>query len=544
MHASPGSAALSGTATSPEDDDVRLAVRGLSKTFGRNRALRDVTLDVVPGEVHGLIGQNGCGKSTLAKILTGFHAPDPGGVVRVDGVPVRLPVRPLEARSRGVTVVHQNLGLVDEHTALENLRVGRVRPGRLSRRIRWQAEREAVLPILERLGRQVPLDVPVGRLSEEDRATVAIARAVQDVEDGGGLVVFDESTRSLSRPTMEHFYELVDEIVATGTSVLLISHGLEEVLQVADRVTVLRDGVVVASGVGTAGMSETALAGLVLGRDVGAAARPVSERATAPRVTVSGLTGAFVRDVDLAIADGEVLGVTGLPDGGYGEIPYLVSGARTASSGRLTWHLADGGTGGTDVEVDLASLDVRDAVAQGIVLVPEGREHAGLAMTMSVCDNIALPQVGAGRARGLPIDPGLAKDTVATWLGELDVRPRAPHLPVSKLSGGNQQKVLLAKWLATRPRLLVLHEPTQAVDVGARRAIIAAVRAAAAQGCAVLVAGADENELCLLCDRVLVVRDGRIADELAGGFTPDDIVHRTFASTRRRELRPSRAGRP
>lgn len=517
--------------------DSRLRVAGVSKTFGRNRALCGVSLSVRPGEVHGLIGQNGCGKSTLAKVLTGYHAPDSGGRIDVDGTPLRLPVRLREARQLGVAVVHQNLGLVNDQTGLQNLRVGRTRPGRISRRINWRSERADVAPVLARLGRHVRLDIAVRHLSEEDRATLAIARALQDADEGRGLIIFDESTRSLSRQTMEHFYELVDDIVATGTSVLLISHGLEEVIQAADRVTVLRDGEVVEAGVETAGLDEPALARMVLGRRLigpTAGARSVDAGPRADLVTVTGLTGALVEGVELSIRSGEVLGVTGLPDGGYGELPYLLAGAAKARAGTLTWH-------GRTKPIQLTSLSVGSAMAEGIVLVPEGREQAGLASGMSVAENIALPQLG-GRARaGLPVDRGLTKTMVATWVNRLDVRPQAPQLPVGKLSGGNQQKVLLAKWLATSPRLLLLHEPTQAVDVGARQTIIAAIRAAAASGCAVLVAGSDENELALLCDRVLILRDGHVTDELTGHLEPDEIVHRTFATGARKALRPSRS---
>ena len=523
-----------------EDNAVvlpRLSVMNVSKNFGRNHALRQVSLHVRPGEVHGLIGQNGCGKSTLAKVLTGYHAPSAGARIEVDGTPLRLPVRLQEARARGVAVVHQNLGLVDDQTGLENMRVGRTRPGQFSRRIDWRRERDQVEPVLVRLGRQVPLDVAVRHLSDEDRATLAIARAVQDAKDGGGLIIFDESTRSLSRRTMEHFYELVDDIVASGTSVLLISHGLEEVLQAADRVTVMRDGEVVEAGVETTGLDEAALARMVLGRSLhsSTAARSGGDvgQQTA-LVAVSGLTGDLVRGVDLTINAGEVLGVTGLPDGGYGELPYLLAGASRARAGTLIWQ--DGAS-----PVDLPSLSVESAIAQGIVLLPEGRERAGLALEMSVAENIALPQIRGGARAGLPIDRTLTRNSVALWIDRLEVRPAAPQMLAGKLSGGNQQKVMLAKWLATGPRLLLLHEPTQAVDVGARQTLIAAIHAAADAGCAVLVAGADENELALLCDRILILGEGHITDELTGLLDPDDIVHRTFATSARKALRPSRA---
>ena len=521
------------------DHDVpRLQVTGISKSFRRNRALINVSLEVRPGEVHGLIGQNGCGKSTLAKVLTGFHAPD-AGRVDVDGSPLRLPVRLREARARGMAVVHQNLGLVADQTGLENLRVGRTQPGLVTRRIDWERERRAVQPALARLGRQVPLDIAVRLLSEEDRATLAIARAVQDTDEGSGLIIFDESTRSLGRATMEHFYALVDDIVATGTSVLLISHGLEEVIQVADRVTVLRDGQVVEAGVDTRDLDETALARMVLGRQSGHRTMTPWRGATAAQnassIDVAGLTGELVHGVDLSIRTGEVLGLTGLPDGGYGEVPYLLAGASKAHGGTLTWQSGQ--------HIAIAALTVRSAMSHGIALVPEGREQAGLALELSVSDNIVLPHLAMQSRSGLPVDRALSKTTVTSWLKLLDVRPPNATATTGKLSGGNQQKVLLAKWLATKPQLLLLHEPTQAVDVGARDTLIKAIRSTAADGCAVLVAGSDENELALLCDRVLIVRGGRVTDELIAPLDPDDIVHLIFAADSRRSLRPSRETR-
>lgn len=516
---------------------TRLSVDDVSKTFGRYRALRDVHLDVLPGEVHGLIGQNGSGKSTLAKILTGYHPADPGGRVLVDGEPLRLPVRPLEARRRGLAVVHQSLGLVADLTVVENLRVGRFRANRVSRAIRWREEREDAAAVLERLGRPVPLDVPVGALTEEERATVAIARALQDADAGRGIIIFDESTRSLTRKSLEHFYELVDGVVATGTSVLLITHHLEEVLQATDRVTVLRDGVVVERGVPTAELTERDLVRAVMGRPVEA----LTARGTtgtpgrgAGTVVVRGVTGAVATGVDLDVAPGEIVGVTGLAASGHDELPYLLTGARRARAGTLR-------VGSTTL--DLTRTDSAGAMAAGVALVPERRTDEGLALDLTVADNISLAR-RRSRPAVLPLERGAEAAVVTEWVHALDVRPPDPSRTVGQLSGGNQQKVLLAKWLATRPTLLVLHEPTQAVDVGARRVITSAIRRAAEDGCAVLVSGTDETELALLCDRVVVFREGGAAEELCGDVTPDDIVHAVFAgSGPRRTLRaPRRVG--
>ncbi|MGC3992824.1 MAG: sugar ABC transporter ATP-binding protein [Propionicimonas sp.] len=509
----------------------RLDVGSLSMTFGSNRVLKDVSLQVRPGEIHGLIGQNGSGKSTLAKILTGLYTPDPGASVAVDGEPLPLPIRPVESRRRGVAVVHQTLGLVAESTVLENMRVGRLKGSRWLRKIDWKRERAEAEAVFERLGRAVPLDAAAGTLREEDRATVAIARALQDVHAGTGLIIFDESTRSLGRPSLEHFFGILDEIVATGTAVLMITHRLEEVVDAADRVTVLRDGAVVESGRPVAGMVEADLTAMMLGRNLGDLTDREEFRAPAGSepVRIEAVSGLRVRDASIEIQPGEVVGLTGLGGSGYDDLPYLISGASPATAGtvRLPGR-----------ELAVPRLTPSAAAAAGIALVPEGRDYSGLAMSMTVAENASFPQTSRSTRPLGPIDAGGERRLVGEWMERLDVQPRAPQAVVGTLSGGNQQKVLLAKWLATEPSLFVLHEPTQAVDVGARHTIVETVRQAAANGCAVLVAGSDENELSLLCDRVLIFAEGRIRQELkAGEIGPDEIVHAIYATGSRSKLR-------
>ena len=511
----------------------RLRAEGVSVVFGRNRVLHDVGFEVDAGEIHALIGQNGSGKSTLVKVLTGLYAPEPGARIEIDGVPLRLPVRLLEARASGVAVVHQSLGLVPEMTVLENMRVGRLRAGRFSRRIQWACERAAAAQMFDRLGRQVQLDVPVRRLSEEDRATVAIARALQDTPEGGGLIIFDESTRALNRRSLEHFYEMLDGVVRAGTSALLISHRLEEVADAADRVTVLRDGEVVEAGLPVAQRGESALAELMLGRVLGrlGTGGGHAKAHAIPAVELVGVVSSGLDGVDVRVAPGEIVGISGLTDSGYQDVPYVLAGVERAQAGTL----AVAGD-----PVDLGRLTPIAAIDAGIALVPGDRERAGLAMDLTVCENAALPRTSGYGARLAPIRRRAELAELETWLDRLELRPRNPHAVVGRLSGGNQQKVVLAKWLARGPKLLVLHEPTQAVDVGAREMIVTAVQNAAAAGCGVLVASGDENELSMLCDRVLVFRDGRVHQELAGSRRPDDIVAAIFSSTDRRPLRGSR----
>lgn len=510
---------------------ARLSVRNCSITFANNRVLRDVEIDVHAGEMHGLIGQNGSGKSTLAKILTGLYTPDEGTQVSVDGTPLRLPIRPKEARAAGVAVVHQSLGLLPHMSVLENMRIGRLRGRGIARRIHWPAERTAAAEVFERMGRGVPLDARVGDLREEERATVAIARSLQDATPGRGLIIFDESTRALGRRSLEHFFGIVDEIVDTGTAVLLITHRLEEIVDAADRVTVLRDGRAVEQGLEVAGLTESDLTGLMLGRgliDLGSKIQAAESADLGDSIVVRGLTGLGVKDVTLDVAAGEVVGITGLAGSGYDDVPYLVSGVTPAAAGVVE-------LGGRVLVVP--ELTPAKAVEAGIALVPEGRDNAGLVAEMSMTENIVFPQTARVRTSLAPFSRSGEERIVNDWIERLDIRPPNPRALVKNLSGGNAQKVLLAKWLSTGPQLFLLHEPTQAVDVGARHTIVAAIRADAARGRAILVAGSDENELALLCDRVLVFDEGRVRQELSGDFTADDIVAALYSSGAKTRLR-------
>ena len=505
----------------------RLEVAGLSKTFGSTRALRDVRIEIAPGELHGLVGQNGCGKSTLVKILTGVYTPDPGGSIVVDGRPLGLPVRPAHQREAGVSVVHQNLGLVDDRTVWENVRLGRYQAGRFTRRIDRKVERAESGRILEGLGYRLDVDTPVGSLSAQDRAAVAIARAVQDHRPGGGLVIFDESTRALGRSARARFFDMVRQLTAEGTSVLMISHQLDEVVEATDRITVLRDGAVVDAAVETKEVDEAALTRMMLGRHLVTHVRGASHVRTEAEAaaTVRGLAADLVSGFDLDVKSGEIVGLTGLVGSGFVEAAEAVAGARQARSGTLE---IDGRT----LALERRRASTEEFVAAGVAFVPERRLEEGLAGEMSVAENLTLPRV---RSRGsrLRIGSDWQSEETAAMIAKLDIRPPDPGKPVGKLSGGNQQKVLLGKWLVGAPKLLVLHEPTQAVDVGARHDILDTIRETAQGGCGVVLASIDPSDLAALCDRVLVFRDGRVAKELSGELEPDAIAHAVFSDETR-----------
>jgi ribose transport system ATP-binding protein len=499
----------------------RLEVRSLSKTFGTVQVLTDVELTVAAGEVHGLAGQNGSGKSTLIKILTGLYTPDSGADYRVDGAPMRLPVRWPEVHAAGVSVVHQDLGLLDQLTVAENICVGGFPTTGLISHIDRKGRDRLAARTLERLGAEIEPSALVGSLSAAERAEVAIARAMRDHAAGAGLIILDESTRALSGDDLVRMHAMLRRVTADGSAAIMVSHNLTELMAVTDRITILRDGLLAGAGMPTRDLSEADIARRMLGgqlEETRAGATGL-RRPTAPTITVSALTGRRVSDVGFDLAAGEILGITGLPGNGYEEIPYLLTGAQKATSGviRTTTHT-----------VDLSRAGVAGCLRAGFVLVPERRERDGLAFELSMRDNISLPGL---RHRGRPwfVSRTWQLSEAESAIDTLDIKPRTPLTLIKELSGGNQQKVLLAKWLTTGPKVLVLHEPTQAVDVGARRDILHALRRAADSGVAVVLVSSEAEDLAAACDRILIYSPVTGLCEPAS-MTPDALIGHIYAT--------------
>jgi ribose transport system ATP-binding protein len=510
----------------------RLDVRHVSKTFGRRTVLSDLNLTVLPGEIHGIVGQNGSGKSTFAKAVSGYHAPDPGAEIFVDGQPLSLPVSPGELRRHGVSIVHQHLGLIEDVSVAENVRIAVMQAGRWSRRIDWRHETAQATAALERLGYTRSMRTPVADLSLAERACVAIARAIQVQPHGGGLVIFDESTRALPAEALDEFYATVAGLVDSGTGVLMIGHRLGEMLEHCDRITVLRDGRVAAGGLETQGLSESDLATHMLGHGLQHLDLPASDRRRAGQpVTISGLHGAgLADDLDLRIEPGEIVGLTGLPDAGFEAVPYLICGAEPA---RGTLQLGDR-------QLDLARTSVAQLVREGVVLVPADRPGSGLGLEHSVLENVTLPWLSQ---RGRPWSTGgrWQREEAEHVIATLGVVPADPRQVVGRLSGGNAQKVLLGKWMIGDPKLLVLHEPTQGVDVKARVDLLGAVHRLAAAGTTVLVATTEPEDLVTICDRILFFRQGRVSDALAYPFGIDQIVNTIYSAEAKQAGRRPRA---
>jgi ribose transport system ATP-binding protein len=490
-----------------------LEFTGLSKTFGGQQALRDVAFSVAPGEVHGLLGQNGSGKSTLIKILAAFHAPDPGATLRIAGHDVPLPLPPGGVRPFGVAFVHQHLGLIPPVTVLENLLLTRLSGhGGLAHpwAINWAQERAAARRLFERYGIDIDPGVPLSRLSSVERALVAIVRAVEEIAAGHarvghGVLVLDEPTPFLPRTDVDRLFTLVRRVVANGASVIFVSHDIDEVLEITDRATVLRDGQV-AGVLTTAGATRETLVGMIVGRQLTTQPSRSAAASSVPvATTITNLAGGQVAEISLALRAGEIVGLTGLLGSGYEQVPYLVYGALKATSGRLVLDSAP---------IDLTALTPAAAIKAGLVLIPGDRPVAGGVGVLPIVDNMTLPAL-VSRFRPFLLRRR-AMLAASRSLGErFGVVPNRPTLPLASLSGGNQQKVILAKWLQLSPKLILLDEPTQGVDVGARQTVYQAIRDAAATGACVLCASSDAEQLAQICDRVIVLGRGRIAAELS-----------------------------
>lgn len=499
------------------DTPPRLAAERISKTFGTVRVLDAVRVTVRSGEVHGLVGENGSGKSTLVKILTGYHAPDPGGTLTVDGRPLHLPVRWADARTAGISVVHQDLGLLDQLTVAENICVGGYRRSRWLRRIDWRHARGVAADLLGRVRVEADPGDLAGSLPPGARAGVAIARALRDHVPGSGLIILDEATRLLVGADLRRFHRMLRDLASGGTSVLMVSHNLEEILAVTDRVTVLRDGQVSGDALVTATLTETELARRMLGTAVSALTpRQPSRRRQA--VAVTGLDGDGVAGLSLALGEGEVVGVTGLPGSGFESLPYLLAGTRPARAGTI---VIDGSL------LHLRTCDTRSCMRAGIVLVPERRDRDGLAYELTVADNIALPALARGRR--YYVSKRWQRQQGQQAIEAMGIGASSPLQLVKQLSGGNQQKVLLAKWLSVKPRLLVLHEPTQAVDVAARADLLRTVHRAADAGTAVLLVSTEPADLVALCDRILLFRPPGDLTELRAS-APDQVLEAIYGS--------------
>lgn len=535
-------------------------LRDISKDFGSNRALDSVDLRIGHGEVVGLVGQNGSGKSTLVKVLSGVHDPEPGGRLFVGGEEIPLPLAPGQASQIGLSFVYQNLAMAAGLTVLENLTLGqRIAAGtrRAWSPINWLAEKRSAAAVLKRYGVRLNLDQRTGELPPVDQARLAIVRAAEDLRmyrtQGGyqhSVLVLDEPTVFLPEEEIEHLFDLIRTVVAEGAAVLFISHDLVAIRSITDRVVVLRDGKVVADK--PAGeIDEQALVDLIVGTSTLSSARQAAEGALAEahaeqavaaalesagpesapwsnqNIVVEHLGGGRLADLSFEIGAGEILGVAGLIGSGAEDLPYLLFGAQPAIGGTLRLG---------DKALDVAGLSPQRSVRERIALVPADRHVQGLGQQFTLWENIVM-LVEDEHYRGGIFRRGELVSIAREAIARFEIRPPLAQAVTGTFSGGNQQKALLAKWLIARPRLLLLHEPTQGVDVGARQDIYRFVRAAAAlEQTAVLWVTTEFGELAEVCDRVIVLSEGRPVTTLSG----EELSNESISAAALRQIRENR----
>ncbi len=475
----------------------RLSFDGITKTFTAVRALDDVSFTVAPGKVHGLIGENGAGKSTLLKILSGVYAPD-SGAISVNGQRLEA-LGTLSARKLGIAMIHQELQHIPELTVAQNLFLGRPLTkygGLFVDRVRQETVSASVL---EELDPGIAPSDRIGDLRVAQRQLVEIARAL--IEDAL-VVAMDEPTSSLTPTEFDRLALLIARLAEKGVSVIYVSHRMDEVLQLCETVTILRDGRLV----DTLAVAETTREDIVakmVGRKLYAAAH-ISHATDEVALRVDSLSRPpSVKAVSFALHRGEVLGIAGLVGAGRTELMRLIAGLDKPSSGEVT---AFGKT--------VPPRDVRASIRHGLGLVPEERKREGIVPLRAVDRNIALPSFKKFTKAGVVQRRALA-ERATTLMRDLDLRPLNVDLPIASFSGGNQQKVIIGRWLAAGAEILLFDEPTRGVDVGAKAEIYALIEKLAAEGKAVVVVSSELPELIRLADRVLVMREGVISVDLA-----------------------------
>lgn len=481
------------------DENLFLKLEHVSKRFPGVRALDNIQLAVKPGEVHALVGENGAGKSTLIKILAGIYKPDEGAEITIEGQKFSS-LTPKLSIHCGIIVIYQDFSLFPNLTVAENICISEQmeKPGAT---VNWKEMRERTKHVLEMLHVDLDPEAQLETLSTARQQLVAIARALAcDAK----LIIMDEPTSTLSGSEVQMLFQIIRDLKARGISILFVSHKLDELFQIADRFTIIRDGQFVAAH-SKEELDEEMLINLMVGRKV-EFTHQGAEKIGDTVMEVKGLSraGCF-RDVSFQLHEGEILSITGLVGAGRTEVLQAICGIAAADAGEIL-------IGGKPAKI----RNMRDAVRYGIGYVPENRLTEGLVLSKSVEDNIVMTVYRALRGKMGLLSSKKKHQEAMQWIERLAIRPGYPDMAVQKLSGGNQQRVVISKWLATKPRILLIDEPTNGIDVGAKSEIHALMRALSAQGMAILMVSSELTEVQSISDRVLVMRRGRINGEFDG----------------------------
>lgn len=485
-----------------------LSLKGITKIFPGVRALENVQLDLWPGQVTALIGENGAGKSTLVKVMTGIYQPDEGELL-YKNIPITLPT-PESAHKMGITAIHQETVLFDELSVTENIFVGQYIHKGWLKKLDWPAMHQKAREILDRLEVQIDPRAILKTLSIAQRHMVAIARALSFEAQ---VVILDEPTAALSQHEILEFYQIVERLKQEGKAILFISHKFDEIFELADHYTILRDGAYIGSGA-MSDITEEKMVAMMVGRAI---------TQTYPKVACEwGETVLEVRDlchptefahINFALKKGEILGFYGLVGAGRTELMQALSGVSQPSSGQIILC-------GKPVHFHQPA----DAIGAGIVCVPEERQKQGAIIELPIAQNISLPQLDRLNPNGVLHDD-LEWALADEFAKRLQVKAFSWQQPVETLSGGNQQKVVISKWLATHPTVIILDEPTKGIDIGSKAAVHQFMSELVAQGLAVIMVSSELPEVMGMADRILVMHEGlMVAEYQAGEATAETIV--------------------
>ena len=484
-----------------------LQLSAVAKSFGAVRALKGVSFDLRAGEVHALLGENCAGKSTLIKVITGAHQAD-GGSIEIEGERVAH-LTPAAAHKLGIACIYQQPALFPDLSVAENIGL-RLEPASPFRKVKWSERRDHAAQLLKRIGAEISPDAEVRSLSMPEQQLVEIACALGA---GARIVIMDEPTASLTQKEQHLLFAVVRDLRASGVGVIYISHRLEEIFALADRVTVLRDG----ESVGTsevAGMNEATLIKLMVGREVSSIFPPAESEPGEVVLSLTNLScvAGGVKNITLDVRAGEIVGLAGLVGAGRTELARVLFGLTPADSGVILLN---------DQRITITSP--QEAVAHGIAYVPEDRRRHGVILEMPIAHNMTMA-IHERIFPGTWLRSGAERNLAQEFIRDLAVKAYGPEAPGSSLSGGNQQKVSLARWLATKPKLLILDEPTQGVDVGAKSEIHKIIRRLAKDGLAVLMISSDLPEVLGMSDRIAVMRGGTITAILPGKSAAHDVM--------------------
>ncbi len=489
-------------------EEQLIRFENVNKTFPGVKALQGISFDIAHGEVHALLGENGAGKSTLIKVLAGTHEPDEGSAIYIEGEKVTS-LTPITAVHKGIAVTYQDFSLFPNLSVAENIAISTVLEENKAT-VDWKKLRSIAQKAIDRIGEDIDIDMRLGSYSIAKQQLVAIARAlVYDAK----LIILDEPTSSLSASEVETLFKIIDDLKSKGISVLFISHKLDEVFRVADRMTIMRDG----QYMGTfkkEDMDRQKVISLMVGRDVVFERKENTALTETPLLEVSALTkkGNYA-DINFTLHKGEILGITGLVGAGRTEMCATLFGVSLRDSGEVKLN-------GQPVNFQ----NTTQAMAAGLAFVPESRQSEGLVLANNMEENITLSILGQLTSKLGIIDKKAQHEKAMEYIKMLNVKPPYPEMQVAKLSGGNQQKVVVAKWVASKPKLLIIDEPTNGVDVGAKEEIHNILRELAKQGIGVIMVSSELPEILAVSDRILVMRRGRIVAEFDGDAATQEKI--------------------